>query len=284
MQHDELVATARAWMQLWSGAPRDAFEALHHPDFVDHASAGRAPDRESFRQALEQLYQAFPDFCATIEDLVVDTKARKVTVRWTATGTHRGDFLAIAPTGQRIAFSGIELIEVRDGQVLARWGEWDGLELAAQLRAAPEASASPETPQAGAGARPVLTILAVDDLQRAATFYREAFAWPVRVDVPVYVELALPDGRGLGVYQREAFARNTGQLPSVVPAGMITATELYLHCADLDGAITRLQAAGARELSARAPRPWGDEAAYFADPDGNVLVVARPLAATQQDV
>ena len=26
-----------------------------------------------------------------------------------------------------------------------------------------------------------------------------------------------------------------------------------------------------------APRDWGDEAAYFADPDGNVLVVARPL-------
>lgn len=272
MHDEELNATARAWMQLWSGASRDAFEALHHPDFVDHAPAGRSSDRNGFRQGLEALYRAFPDFCATIEDLVVDARAQKVTVRWTATGTHRGDFLAVAPTGRHIAFSGIEVIEVRGGQVVARWGEWDGLAIVAQLR-----TAAP-------GPRHVLTILAVTDLSRAATFYREAFGWPVRVDVPVYVELALPDGRGLGVYQREAFARNTEQLPAATPPGAITATELYLHCDDLDDAIALLQRAGARELSARAPRPWGDEAAYFTDPDGNVLVVARPLAAAQQEI
>ena len=40
-------------------------------------------------------------------------------------------------------------------------------------------------------------------------------------------------------------------------------------------AIERLVRAGARELSPLAVRPWGDEAAYFADPSGNVLVVAR---------
>jgi hypothetical protein len=28
----------------------------------------------------------------------------------------------------------------------------------------------------------------------------------------------------------------------------------------------------------RAERGWGDEAAYFADPDGNVVAVARRLA------
>jgi hypothetical protein len=36
--------------------------------------------------------------------------------------------------------------------------------------------------------------------------------------------------------------------------------------------------AGAPELSALAPRPWGDDAAYFSDPSGNVLVLARPSA------
>ena len=53
--------------------------------------------------------------------------------------------------------------------------------------------------------------------------------------------------------------------------------ELYFHMADLDAAIARLKEAGARELSALSPRPWGDEAAYYADPDGNVLAVARPV-------
>ena len=122
----------------------------------------------------------------------------------------------------------------------------------------------------------ILTILAVKDLKASAAFYEEAFGWPARVRVPVYVELELPDGRGLGVYQRESFALNTGRLPARVPDGEISGTELYLRCADVAQTIDRLREAGARELSPLAPRDWGDDAAYFADPDGNVLVVARP--------
>ncbi|MHC4957811.1 MAG: VOC family protein, partial [Planctomycetota bacterium] len=75
----------------------------------------------------------------------------------------------------------------------------------------------------------------------------------------------------------EAFARNTNEHPAAPPAGAITGTEIYLHCDDLADAIAKLDAAGARLLSGRAPRDWGDEAAYFADPEGNVIVVTRPL-------
>lgn len=128
-------------------------------------------------------------------------------------------------------------------------------------------------------ARHTLTILAVSDLPRSTAFYRAAFAWPTRVDVPVYVEFELPDGRGLGLYDRAGYARNTGQAPVVVPKGEITGTELYFHVADLDEAVARLGAAGARLLSPAAPRDWGDVAAYFADPDGNVIVVAKPTTA-----
>jgi predicted enzyme related to lactoylglutathione lyase len=126
--------------------------------------------------------------------------------------------------------------------------------------------------------RHALTIFAVSDLERCHRFYREAFGWPARVQVAAYVELELPDGRGLGLYRRDAFAGNTGRPPGQLAPGELTGTELYLLCADLDRAIARLETAGARALSRRAARPWGDEAAYFADPEGNVLVVARPCA------
>lgn len=42
-----------------------------------------------------------------------------------------------------------------------------------------------------------------------------------------------------------------------------------------DTYIARLEELGARALSPMALRDWGDEAAYFADPDGNVVVIAR---------
>jgi len=132
----------------------------------------------------------------------------------------------------------------------------------------------------GAGGGPAdhsLTILAVSDLRRSLRFYRDAFGWPMRVETPVFVEFELPDGRGLGLYQRESFGVNSGQAPAPLPPGALAGTELYFQVDDLDAAVARLEAAGTRVLSRRAPRDWGDEAAYYADPDGNVLVVARGL-------
>jgi uncharacterized protein len=124
--------------------------------------------------------------------------------------------------------------------------------------------------------RHVLTILAVEDLPRSVAFYRAGFGYSPKVETPVYVELTLPDGRGLGLYQRDGYARNTGCPAQRVGDGAVGGVELYFHCPDLEGSIARLRDAGAGELSPLALRDWGDEAAYFSDPDGNVLVIARP--------
>lgn len=122
----------------------------------------------------------------------------------------------------------------------------------------------------------ILTILAVEDLARAAKFYASAFGWQRVVDAPVYVEFALPAGMRLGLYERRGFARNTGVLPAPQPVAGTTATEMYFHVDDLAAAVERLTNAGARMLSPPALREWGDEAAYFADTDGNVIALARP--------
>lgn len=127
------------------------------------------------------------------------------------------------------------------------------------------------------GVRLALIILAVRDLPRAVRFYRDAFDWSQTVDVPVYAEFALPLGQRLGLYERQSFGVNTGQVPAEVLEGELAGTEIYFHVEDIHRAVARVEAAGARKLSPLAERDWGDEAAYFADPDGNVLVLARPL-------
>jgi len=132
------------------------------------------------------------------------------------------------------------------------------------------------TPMSAPGLSHRITILAVADVKKSLAFYRAAFGWPVAVDAPVYKELKLPGGGGIGLYQREGFAKNVGATPVQAPAGKVTGTELYLHVDDLAGAIKKLMAAGARPLSPLGPRPWGDQAAYFADPDHNIIVLARP--------
>ncbi len=125
----------------------------------------------------------------------------------------------------------------------------------------------------------VLTVLAVTDVERAVAFYQQAFGWERRADFPIYVELALPDGRGVAFYERNSFGLNTGIVPAPVAAGQLTGAELYLRCEDLGAAIERLTAVGARLLRPRELKPWGDEVAYFADPDGTVVAVAQQVEA-----
>ncbi len=109
------------------------------------------------------------------------------------------------------------------------------------------------------------------------TFYREAFGWPQVVDVSSYAEFVMPNGQRLGLYHHEGFALNTG-LPAVIPAAGETTThaELYFHCEDIVAAGAKVATAGGRLVSERALRDWGDDAAYYLDPEANVIVLARP--------
>jgi steroid delta-isomerase-like uncharacterized protein len=130
----ELEAIAQRWIEDgWQQGRAGIVDDLHAPDFIDHDPAGRTPDREGFKQGIVQLYAAFPDFYAVIEDLVVDAAKAKVAVRWVAKGTHQGTFMGIPPTGKRIAFRGIEIIRIEGERIVERWGEWNGMDLLHQL-------------------------------------------------------------------------------------------------------------------------------------------------------
>jgi catechol 2,3-dioxygenase-like lactoylglutathione lyase family enzyme len=120
-------------------------------------------------------------------------------------------------------------------------------------------------------------VLAVADVDRAYGFYREVFGWTSHLEWPgEYTELVLSEEDRLGLYRRDDYARSAGAEP-VELNGHVSTAYLYVRVDDLDETIAKLLSAGARKLSPRARRGWGDEAAYFADPDGNVLAVARRL-------
>jgi uncharacterized protein len=121
-------------------------------------------------------------------------------------------------------------------------------------------------------------VLAVSDVSRAYDFYREVFGWTSHLEWPdEYTELVVSDEDRLGLYRRDGYAESAGAEP-VELNGHVSPAYLYVRVDDLDATIERLERAGARKLSPRSARGWGEEAAYFADPDGNVVAVARRLA------
>ena len=126
MTRHDLERLATQWLSLWS-APIDwgLFGQLHADDFEDCASAGRPPTKSGFAAGLAEWAQAFPDVQTRVEQLVVDEVSSTVAVRWSATGTNRAPYLGVGPTQRATYVAGIEIIEVREGRIVRRWGEWD---------------------------------------------------------------------------------------------------------------------------------------------------------------
>ncbi|MBN2550278.1 MAG: ester cyclase [Anaerolineales bacterium] len=133
--HLALASLAHRWIEAgWQKGDPALLAALYAPDFIDHDPAGRTPDRAGSIAGVRDLYAAFPDFFAIIEDLIPDPASGLVAIRWSATGAHQGAFLGLPPTGRRIHFKGLEIIRIRAGQITERWGEWDALDLLEQLQ------------------------------------------------------------------------------------------------------------------------------------------------------
>jgi len=126
----------------------------------------------------------------------------------------------------------------------------------------------------------VQVIFAVSDVKRAAAFYEGVFGWPrnSRIDYRNYVELHLDGGGTLGLYERTGFAGEVGAEPVDVPPTHVSPAYLYVRVDDVESTVARLEEAGARPLSPLVDRSWGERAAWFADPDRNLVAVAQAAA------
>ena len=133
----EHAVTMRRTYELISEGDVAGFGDLVADGFVEHQGGpGFAPDKEGTLGFFRAMVEAFPDLRMTVEDLVAD--GDKVAARVRVTGTHRGDFMGIPPTG---AAGDIQLIDIMrfdaDGLVCEHWGVADMLSLMQQLGVVP---------------------------------------------------------------------------------------------------------------------------------------------------
>ncbi len=128
---------------VWGKGDQAALEELLDPNFVDHdALPGQPPGREGHAQILAAFRSAFPDLNVTTEDIV--SEGDKVVSRWTARGTHQGELLGIAPTGNGVTIKGIDVLRVAEGRIVERWAQFNDLEMMQQLGVVPPPEQSEE--------------------------------------------------------------------------------------------------------------------------------------------
>jgi steroid delta-isomerase-like uncharacterized protein len=112
------------------------FDELFADDFLDHTpQPGGTPDKAGALGLYRRLREAFPDFHAVIHWQRAEGDV--VTTYKTYHGTHRGNFLGLAPTGKAIHFETVDAMRVQDGRITEHWGVANLYSVLQQLGALP---------------------------------------------------------------------------------------------------------------------------------------------------
>jgi steroid delta-isomerase-like uncharacterized protein len=119
----------RRVLETYNSRRPDAFDALLTEDCTLVRDGAEAKGREAVKRVLAQLYRAVPDLEYRIVDAI--SSGEKTAIRWEGHGTHRGEYLGIAPTGSPISYAGITFYETR-GDLIARI--WVSTNLLERLR------------------------------------------------------------------------------------------------------------------------------------------------------
>ncbi|QSB15935.1 ester cyclase [Natronosporangium hydrolyticum] len=133
MSHEENLATLERSIELInSGAVDAGVAALFAADAVDHDPApGQGPGRDGLLDFFRNLRTAFPDL--RMERRHLTANGSHVSMAFTVSGTHIGDFNGVPPTGRTFQANGVEIFRFSDGQVVERWGLTDDMGILSQL-------------------------------------------------------------------------------------------------------------------------------------------------------
>jgi steroid delta-isomerase-like uncharacterized protein len=100
--------------------------------FVSHNTPPGLPDGvEGVKRFFAMFRGAFPDLEVAIDEIV--SEGDRVAVATTMRGTHRGELLGLAPTGRRVAVTGVDIVRLEDGKIVEHRGLTDTVGLLQQL-------------------------------------------------------------------------------------------------------------------------------------------------------
>jgi steroid delta-isomerase-like uncharacterized protein len=120
------------YSELWNAWSTEAVEDLISPNITFRGSIGTAVNGiEEFKQYVDRIRAAFPDFHNHIEELIGE--GDKVVARLTYTGTHRGKLFGFPGTGKRVTYQGIAIFRFREGKIVSGYVLGDAESLKGQI-------------------------------------------------------------------------------------------------------------------------------------------------------
>lgn len=100
--------------------------SIHDPVFPSLPAGA-----DSMKRHISTCRTGFPDLNFNIEDTVAERN--EVVLHWTARGTHKGQFLGMAPTNKQATVSGTSIFRIDGGKIVEQWADWNLMSLMEQL-------------------------------------------------------------------------------------------------------------------------------------------------------
>jgi steroid delta-isomerase-like uncharacterized protein len=117
---DSKTLVRRWYDEVWNKGNLAAVDDLLAPTYVGHTAG--APDvkgLDGIKQLVAAVGTAFPDHTLTVEEII--DEGDKVAVRYTMRGTHRGEFIGIAPTNTELTWTGMAIFHITNGKFQEFW-------------------------------------------------------------------------------------------------------------------------------------------------------------------
>ncbi len=113
------VVVRRIYEDMWNkGDDRVAGEIFVQPEGV--------------QRFMREFLKAFPDLHHTVEELIAE--GDRVVARFSAQGTHTGQWKDYLPTGNTIHYTGVTIAQVKGGKIIQHDTWWDRMEVIEQIR------------------------------------------------------------------------------------------------------------------------------------------------------
>ena len=138
MSRENKTLTRRSWEIVAKGSLEtleDVLQEVYAHDIVMHEPDEDVRGIEGLTQFVSMIRSALPDLRITLEEDIAE--GNKVVSRWRAQGTHQGELMGIAPTGNEVAITGITIHRIEGGKIVEEWENWDALGLMQQIGAVP---------------------------------------------------------------------------------------------------------------------------------------------------
>jgi C-1 hydroxylase len=130
MSLEENKAIVRRFVEAYNERKLDLIDDFVAPNYLDHTNK---VGREGLKQLFDVGLIAFPDWHETIEDIIAE--GDKVWVRLSYTGTHKGEFMGLAPTGKKITSKAVDIYRIVNGKLAEYWNVTDNVNIFKQIGA-----------------------------------------------------------------------------------------------------------------------------------------------------